>query len=379
MKIGKKQGLLVVYKIEKYDIFVNTEGVMEAKEIFAQRLKSARVMKGYSMDELVTAMDNILSKMTISKYEKGLIAPNSTILIALSNALGQPVDYFFRPIAVQVESIKFKKKKSKLSVKQENSIKENISDLVERYITIEEICNKTVPFESPFKKKITYPKQVKEAAMNLREIWNIGVDGIVNVIDLLEEHGIKVVEVEASDSFDGLSTLVNDKYPVIVLNKNFQSERKRFTALHELGHILFSFGGSVSEKEEESLCNLFANEMLILEQEFKRLVGNFRHDISYQELRSIQLQYGISCDALMYKAKNNGIISEQRYKTYYYQKSRSKEFKKLVERNLYPNEESNRFNSLVYNALSNELITVSKAASLLNQSIEQVRKDLALV
>ena len=352
---------------------------MEAKEIFAQRLKSARVMKGYSMDELVTAMDNILSKMTISKYEKGLIAPNSTILIALSNALGQPVDYFFRPIAVQVESIKFRKKKSKLSVKQENSIKENISDLVERYITIEEICNKTVPFESPFKKKITYPKQVKEAAMNLREIWNIGVDGIVNVIDLLEEHGIKVVEVEASDSFDGLSTLVNDKYPVIVLNKNFQSERKRFTALHELGHILFSFGGSVSEKEEESLCNLFANEMLILEQEFKRLVGNFRHDISYQELRSIQLQYGISCDALMYKAKNNGIISEQRYKTYYYQKSRSKEFKKLVERNLYPNEESNRFNSLVYNALSNELITVSKAASLLNQSIEQVRKDLALV
>ena len=352
---------------------------MEVKEIFAQRLKSARVMKGYSMDELVVAMGNILSKMTISKYEKGQIAPNSTVLIALSNALEQPVDYFFRPIAIQVESIKFRKKKSRLTSKQENSIKENISDLVERYITIEEICNKTVPFESPFKKKISSPKQVKEAAIYLRNLWNIGFDGIVNVIDLLEEHGIKVVEIEAADSFDGLSSMVNEEYPVIVLNKNFQAERKRFTALHELGHILFSFRASVQEKEEESLCNLFANEMLILEQEFKRLVGDFRHDISYQELRSIQLQYGISCDALMYKAKDNGVISDQRYRTYYYQKSRSKEFKKLVERSLYPDERSNRFNSLVYNALSNELITVSKAASLLNQSVEQVRKDLALV
>ena len=352
---------------------------MEVKEIFAQRLKSARVMKGYSMDELVAAMGNILSKMAISKYEKGQIAPNSTVLIALSNALEQSVDYFFRPIAIRVESIKFRKKKSRLTSKQENSIKENISDLVERYIAIEEICHKTVPFESPFKKKISSPMQVKEAAIYLRNLWNIGFDGIVNVIDLLEEHGIKVVEIEASASFDGLSSIVNEEYPVIVLNKNFPAERKRFTALHELGHILFSFRGSVQEKEEESLCNLFANEMLILEQEFRRLVGDFRHEISYQELRSIQLQYGISCDALMYKAKDNGIISDQRYKTYYYQKNKSKEFKKLVERSLYPNEKSNRFNSLVYNALSNELITVSKAASLLNQSVEQVRKDLALV
>ena len=51
----------------------------------------------------------------------------------------------------------------------------------------------------------------------------------------------------------------------------------------------------------------------------------------------------------------------------------------MTERSLYPMEESCRFVSLVYKALSCELITVSKAASLLNQSAEQVRKDLALI
>lgn len=274
---------------------------MTQNEIFAQRLKNARIMKGFSMDELVSAMGNTLSKMAISKYEKCQLSPSSTALISLSKALEQPVDYFFRPFTLQIESVKFRKVKSKLSVKQQETIKQNISDLFERYITIEEICNASVKFVYPFKKEIFSVEQVKAAALKLRDNWNIGIDGIVNVIDLLEEHGIKVMEIDAPDSFDGLSSMVNEKYPVIVLNKNFPSERKRFTALHELGHIILPFSNSVSEKEEESLCNLFANEMLILESVFKNVFGQRRQDISYQELRTIQLQYGISCDAMMYK------------------------------------------------------------------------------
>lgn len=213
----------------------------------------------------------------------------------------------------------------------------------------------------------------------LREIWSIGTDGIVNVISLLEEHGVKVMEIDAPPSFDGLSSLVNDAYPVIVLNKSFCPERKRFTALHELAHLLLLFDTSVSENDEEKLCNLFASEMLILESVFKGIVGSSRHDISYQELRGIQMQYGISCDAMMYKASECGIISERRKQYYFMNKNRNPAFKQRVEQTIYPEEVSVRFNRLVYNALSNEFITVSKAAVLLHQSVEQVREDFALV
>lgn len=349
---------------------------MTQNEIFAQRLKNARVMKGYSMDELVAAMGNSLSKMAISKYEKCQLAPSSTVLISLSKALGQPVDYFFRPFTMQIESVKFRKHKSKLAVKQEESIKQNISDMFERYITIEEICNASVKFVTPFKKQVSSAEQVKEAALKLRDYWNIGSDGIINVIDLLEEHGIKVMEIDAPESFDGLSSMVNDVYPVIVLNKSFPSERKRFTALHELGHLILNFDESVSEKGEETLCNLFANEMLILESMFRRIIGDSRREITYPELRAVQIHFGISCDALMYKAKTCGIISEPRYKSYCIQKNRNSAFKERIEQSYYPQEESNRFNRLVYNALSNELITISKAASLLHTSIEKVQEDL---
>ena len=349
---------------------------MTQNEIFAQRLKNARVMKGYSMDELVAAMGNSLSKMAISKYEKCQLAPSSTVLISLSKALGQPVDYFFRPFTMQIESVKFRKHKSKLAVKQEESIKQNISDMFERYITIEEICNASVKFVSPFKKPVSSAEQVKEAALKLRDFWNIGNDGIINVIDLLEEHGIKVIEIDAPESFDGLSSMVNDAYPVIVLNKAFPPERKRFTALHELGHLILNFADSVSEKDEETLCNLFANEMLILESMFRRIIGDSRREITYPELRAVQIHFGISCDALMYKAKTCGIISEPRYKSFCIQKNRNSAFKERIEQSYYPQEESNRFNRLVYNALSNELITISKAASLLHTSIEKVQEDL---
>ena len=155
---------------------------MTQNEIFAARLKNARVMKGYSMDDLVSAMGNNISKMAISKYEKNQISPNSTVVISLAKALNQPIDYFFRPFTLQIESIKFRKKSSKFSAKQENMIKEQIADLIERYINIEEICNASVNFLSPIKNEISNFQQVKEAAFQLRENWNIGVDGIVNVI-----------------------------------------------------------------------------------------------------------------------------------------------------------------------------------------------------
>ena len=352
---------------------------MEYKEIFAKRLKNARIMKGWSMDDLCNATNGIVSKMSISKYENSKAIPGSSILIAFANALNLPVDYFVRPFTIKIDSIKFRKRKSSLGIKKEKSIKENIADLIERYIEIEEICDDSVNFTSPFDFEIKSKEQVKECAEQLREIWQLGVDGIVNIISILEEHGIKVMEIEAPDTFDGLSSFVNDVYPIIILNKSFCSERKRFTALHELGHIILHFDSSVDENCEEKLCNYFANEMLLPESVFKRMIGEHRHDICYEELRTIQLQFGISCDAMMYKAKESGIISEQRYKYYCISKNKNPDFKKMVECSLYPNKETFRFRRLVFRALCSELITYSKAAALLNESIEEVRGDLALV
>ena len=347
---------------------------MNLLDVFSIRLKNARIMKGFSMDDLAKAMNNTVSKMAISKYEKGLMKPSSGVLISLSEALGQPVDYFLRPFSFKIESIQFRKK-SNLSAKKEKEIKEKIADLVERYSIIEEICNASIPFSS-LKGLIRNTDDAKIAAKKNRTNWNIGTDGIVNVIALLEEKGIKVLEIDAYSSFDGLSSFVNGTQPVVVLNRNYSSERIRFTAMHELGHLLLPIDKTVEERTIELICNSFANEMLLPEEEFKRKLGFKRKYITYSELESLQKQYGISCDAMMYKAKTCNIISDQQYKGYCIKKNRNPEFKALVEQSLYPKESTHRFKSLVYQALSNDLISISNASSILNEPIETIRRNM---
>jgi Zn-dependent peptidase ImmA (M78 family)/DNA-binding XRE family transcriptional regulator len=347
--------------------------------IFSIRLKQARIMRGLSMDSLCEKANNIVSKQAISKYESGKMMPDSTTLIALSNALSVGIDYFFRPITVSIDNIEFRKK-SKLSLRQIDSIKEIVKDKLERYFEIEAINN--IASDGAFcydNVIIQDEKDVFPIVERIKQDWQLGEDGINNLIEILEENGIKIVEIDAANGFDGLSGLVNGGKPVIVLNASFSSERKRFTALHELGHLMLKFDVAVPQKEIENLCNLFASEMLISKDVFIRKIGTNRSDISLSELSDIQEQFGISIDALMYKARVLNIITENRYVTYFRKKNANKDFKNVVEQSRAKAEQSNRFTRLVYRALASEIISLSKASILLERPVDKVRNELILV
>ena len=56
-------------------------------EIFAKRLRQARVKEKISMEALSRLLNGLVSKQAISKYETAKMMPSSTILIALADAL----------------------------------------------------------------------------------------------------------------------------------------------------------------------------------------------------------------------------------------------------------------------------------------------------
>ena len=336
-------------------------------------------MQGLSMDSLCEKAGNALSKQAISKYESGRMMPDSKSLIVLSNALGVSIDYFFRPIAVSIDNVEFRKK-AKLGIKQIETIKEIVRDKLERYLEIESIIDIQTEFKSRYDNiTVQTENDIFSIVSRIKNEWKLGEDGINNLIEILEENKIKVIEIDAPEGFDGLSGFANGKTPIIVLNKNFDSERKRLTALHELGHLLLNFDTSINEKRIERFYNLFANEMLISKEVFIQKIGMNRKDISLQELQDIQLQFGISIDALMYKAKELNIITDARYRTFCIKKNQTKRFKEEVEKSRYKQEESNRFVRLVYRALASEIISISKASSLLNIPVNAIRNQLNLV
>lgn len=352
-------------------------------EIFAKRLRQARIKAMLSMEALCEEMGGIVSKQAISKYEGAKMMPNSTILIAMADALKVELDYFFRPFSFDLGSFDISfRKKSNFGVKEVSALKVQIQDDIERYLEIEEILDKDNPILHNIETGvIRTAAEMEQCARKVREEWGLGKDCIANVQDMLEANGIKVIYTSAPDGFDGVSGIVNGLHYIIVLNgeKN-HTERRRLTSIHELGHLMFNdrLSEELTPHEKENLCNAFANEMLLPSEKLQLYFGG-KSKIAIEELIAVGKAYGISVDAIIHKLHDMGLVSEKRYRSFYIRKSQNPSLKRKVEEPRYKETKTNRFEAMVYSALAQQLISTSKAASLLNCSINKVRQELHVI
>lgn len=342
---------------------------------FPARLKSARLMNGYSMQDLADRLDNQLSKQSISRYESGMMEPSKPTLKMLCKALGVKPEYFEREIQVSMENVSFRKI-TKLSTKDEKQIKLQAADFLERYLELEDIVSEARQWQE-LSFQITSLEEVEKAAGRLRQAWNLGEDPLYNIVELLEDHGLKVLEVDADVSFSGLSgRLEKDHTPFIVLNVNprIPIDRKRFTALHELGHLVLETP-DMPEKEIERCCNRFAAALLISRSRMLAELGPNRHTIHMKELQLLKQQYGMSMQGILYRAKDLGIISAYQFR------QQMKIFSQLGMRKREPDlyqgqEEALRFLQLLCRAIAEEMITVSKGAELYNMTVAEFMDEI---
>ncbi len=343
------------------------------KDIVAKRIKSARVMAGLSLRELSKIMEPSVSYNAISKYENADMMPDSKVLIALSKALQVKPDYFFRPYSVNIKNIAFRKRQ-KLGIKKINALKEEITESLSRYLEVEQFLNIETSFSNPLTNfLIRDGEDVEKAVDQLIRHWKIGINAIPNVIEMLEDKEIKVIETDAPSEFDGLSGWVDGNIPIIVVNINYEIERKRFNALHELGHTILKFDENLSEKEVEKLCHRFAGALLIPKETFFTELGEKRTSISLNELKTVKESYGISIQAIMARAKDLEVINPNAFLQFRIQISKNRTEKGLGQ--YIGKERSDRFKALVFRAASEEIISMSKAANFCNQKLASFRDE----
>jgi Zn-dependent peptidase ImmA (M78 family)/DNA-binding XRE family transcriptional regulator len=349
---------------------------MELKAIFAERFKSARLMRGFSLQDLANAMGGVLSRQALHRYEKGEVIPDSEKINLLSKALSVSADYFFRSTKVELGAIEYRKLE-KMPQKEAAIIREKTKEYLSRYLELEEILGLPNQFEDHLKDfgVVNTWHDVNRAAQLLREKWNLGKGAIYNVVEILEDKNIKVVKLDVDDDFDGLQTYVNQTIPVVAYNirKANKPDRIRFTLLHELAHLLLKFG-EMSEKQKETLCHQFAGAMLLPEETIKAELGEHRNKLSVTELGNIKKQYGISMQALVLRAKDCGIVNEHYSKQFFFfMKQMNWKIDEPVDYDGV--EESNRFEQLLFRALIEDQISMSKAASLSNKSLAEFKKE----
>jgi len=334
-------------------------------------------MAGMSMDQLVKKLGEAVSKQSISKYERGLMKPeDSSLLLRLSQALNVPVDYFFRDSTVSLQTIDFRKKAG-LGVKELSSIIEQTRDGLERYLELETLLAIGFRFNNPVQDlKITSLEDVETAAEMLRKAWGIGLlSPITRVFDLLEENEVRLIELDVAGRWDGLSMMVQG-VPVVLLKRGVPGDRSRFTALHELGHLILRFGPRAEPRTIEKHCHAFAGAVLLPANALKaELGGEQRSAVSLPELVHLKEHYGISIQAAMARIHSLGIISDSAYRRFNIfinvHKLREKEpFDYGIE------EKPTRFMKLLHRALAEEAISLSKAAVLARTPIEKLKQEM---
>jgi Zn-dependent peptidase ImmA (M78 family)/DNA-binding XRE family transcriptional regulator len=339
--------------------------------MFNVRLHRARKASGLSLRDLGGRVG--VSHAAIKKYEDGVALPSSDVLLRLARALNVRTEYFLRPDSVTLEGIEYRKR-SALPKKRLEAITHEVIDKIERRIELENLFpySPLKPFApvAGLPTTIAAMDAIEEVAERVREAWTLGYDPIPDLIDVLETHGIRVfmIDADAEHQFDGLAARV-DTMPIVVVGHRWPGDRQRFTLAHELGHLMLE-GRLSEEMDEELACNRFAGAFLFPRASVRQELGAHRSAIELQELGLLKIAFGLSMAAILYRARDLGIVAPA-YRDAQARLFRSKGWNKHEPGPSFPSEKAHFFEQLLFHALAEGYIGESKAAELMNMSLPQ--------
>lgn len=352
--------------------------------MFGDRLKLARKKAGYSLRGLSDALDGHVTAQALGKYERDAMMPSSGVLIRLAKILGVSLEYLLSEQVEELEAVEFRKRSGTL-VGERARVSAEVTDCLQRYLTIEEILGldsgvwRTPQCANRF---LSQEDEGEIVAENMRKEWQLGIDPIPNMTALLEDWGIKVLVIELPERVSGLTCLVRrqrqkEPVPVIVVNRKATLERRRFTLAHELAHRLMDQNSPVNH---EKASNSFAGAFLIPRDHLVREIGEARKAIGYQELIQLKRMYRVSAATLLVRFKQVGVINESTlahaFQTFA-RRWRSTEPEPLEGRGEEGQHEvPRRFERLCYWALAEGLISPSKAGELLQQPRNRIEQGL---
>src|ERR1022692_2682915 len=158
-----------------------------------------------------------------------------------------------------------------------------------------------------------------QAAQALRQHWDLGTEPIPYLIRTIEHHGLVVTLVP----FAGTATATVDAFstshlprPVIVLTPDRADDvyRHRFTAAHELGHLILHADAAPGDILQEKEADAFAAEFLTPGAVITPLLPS-RMDLS--ALDRLSKKWGVSVASLIYRCREVGTVSDPAYRRAY--------------------------------------------------------------
>jgi Zn-dependent peptidase ImmA (M78 family)/DNA-binding XRE family transcriptional regulator len=145
---------------------------------------------------------------------------------------------------------------------------------------------------------------------------------IPNLINKLERNGVFVLALPgAHEKFDAFSLWsdTDPRRPIMAVSSEKPGDRLRLNCAHELAHLVLhkSPRGNLADIETEA--STFGAEFLLPADAIKREMGR---SPSLTDLAKLKPRWGVSIQALVYRARELNVINERQYRYMFEQISR---------------------------------------------------------
>lgn len=274
-----------------------------------KRLELARKRRRYTAKILAEKAQ--IAPVTLSRVVNGLQAPDDETINSLVSALEYPREFFFRddidPIDASTASFR--------SLKAITA-RERDAALAAGELAYEMADWVRSQFNLPDAEllDLSHENDAAAAARTLRQRWAIGERPIGNMVKLLETKGVRVFSLaENTKNVDAFSCWRNGE-PYVFLNTFKSTERSRFDAAHELGHlVLHKHGGARQGRSVEHEAHLFAASFLMPQDD---VLATIPFVTSLDQIVKTKSRWGVSVAALAYRLHKLKLLTDWQYRTY---------------------------------------------------------------
>lgn len=354
------------------------------KETVAGNLLFYRKGLGLSQERLAEIAG--VTRESIDNYELAKTLPDSKTLSALARALGVTLDDLLCQNRQGLPNFRFR---APASFAKKPQFAGQVVRMLETYNALEEAVGLPAyaSESTPCYQVEGNEKRIQEIAAQFRYRLGFSEAPIPNLFEAVEAIGLKVLRKSYPiKGFFGLSACSDSHGAFVLVNRhNITIERQLFTLGHEIGHLIFhrdDYKDTLTEnitkdeqKARQDVANFFASYLLLSQDALERAL-NAGADLLHLKAY-FRVSYTVLLDRLdmMGKINYSDFIDKIRWQ---YRQHNGEELAsdaeiepRLLESN-FPVDRS--FRQLVWRALDSSKISETKAAQLLDMTVEELRK-----
>lgn len=270
------------------------------------RLTLARQRRGATKTKLADELG--ITPRSITAYEAGDTVPSEEKVAAFARVLEFPIS-FFSAHTIEVptmENASFRSLSSMTSGQRDSALGAGalaieLGKWIERNFEVPAPALPELHHHSP-----------EAAAESLRAAWGIGERPVKNMVHLLEAHGVRVFSlVQECNAVDAFSVW-RDATPYVFLNYGKSSERNRFDAAHELGHLLLHRHGAPQGRQAEHEADAFASAFLMPRASVLAAAPRLP---TVDHLVQLKRTWNVSVAALAHRLRSLEMLSEWHYRS----------------------------------------------------------------